>query len=183
MFFVKTFAALTCAALVSDTARGDALSEHDIIGYKKAVATDPVAQLSARLAQGKTRLIWDAKTGYLPSLMAALDVPSSSQTLVFSKTSFQREHISPKTPRALYFNDNVYVGYVQGGDLLELASIDPVLGAIFYVMDNRRGAGRGPVPHRAHDECLQCHESGLTNEVPGLFIRSVFPAASGQPVL
>jgi hypothetical protein len=28
----------------------------------------------------------------------------------------------------LYFNDNVYVGYVQGGPHLELASVDPVTG-------------------------------------------------------
>ncbi len=179
----NAYAIITYAALICTAARGDTLSEHEAIGYKNAVAADRIARFSQDLANGKTQIAWDAKTGYLPSLMAALGVPASSQTLVFSKTSFQRIHISPKAPRALYFNDDVYVGFVQGADLLELSAIDPVLGAIFYVMDNRQRKGRGPVPHRVHDECLQCHESGLTNEVPGLFIRSVFPSPSGDPIL
>ncbi len=70
------------------------------------------------------------------SVLAALRVPVSSQTLVFSKTSFQYPKISPERPRALYYNDDVYVGQVHDGRLLEFVSfMIPCRAAIFYVMD------------------------------------------------
>ena len=73
--------------------------------------------------------------GYLPALSKELNVPQSSQVLVFSKTSFQRERITPKTPRALYFNDDVYVGFCLRGDVLEVSAVDPKLGTAFYTLD------------------------------------------------
>jgi hypothetical protein len=36
---------------------------------------------------------------------------------------------------------------------------------------------------RIVDECLQCHESGMTEDVPGLMVRSVYPSAEGQALL
>src|SRR5687767_2403197 len=83
-------------------------------------ANDPVAQFQKRLDAGQAKLDFNDKNGYLASLLQQLNVPASSQTLVFSKTSFQRDHISPATPRALYFDDDTYVGWVRGGDVLEL---------------------------------------------------------------
>ena len=44
------------------------------------------------------------------AVLAALDVPVDSQLLVFSKTSLQFPLISPTAPRALYFNDQCWVG-------------------------------------------------------------------------
>ena len=41
--------------------------------------------------------------------LKALDIPVSSQTLVFSENSLQRSHINKATPRAIYFNDTVAV--------------------------------------------------------------------------
>src|SRR5437763_16519993 len=87
------------------------------------------------LKSGETKLPYDEQFGYLRSLLNALDVPTSSQTLVFSKTSFQRNRIAPKTPRALYFNDDVYVGYCQEGDVLEISAVDPQLGTVYYTLD------------------------------------------------
>ena len=55
--------------------------------------------------------------------------------MVFSKTSFQATKISPRAPRAIYFNDDVAIGYVQGGDVVEVAAFDPKQGYNFYTMD------------------------------------------------
>ena len=75
-------------------------------------------------------------------MLRELQVPESSQVLVFSKTSFQATRISPRMPRALYFNDQVAVGYVRGGDVVEFTAVDPVGGVIFYTLD------QDPIPPR-----------------------------------
>ena len=71
-------------------------------------------------------------------MLALLKVPVDSQTLVFSKTSFQYPKISPEHPRALYYNDDVYVGAVHQGNAIEIVSFDPKQGAIFYLVDERK---------------------------------------------
>src|SRR6185369_3573860 len=86
-------------------ARGDDLDQPPI-NYAKAPADNAVSRLQKDLAAGKAKLK-AGEFGYLESLLAALDVPKSSQVLIFSKTSFQRHRIGPKTPRAVYFNDEV----------------------------------------------------------------------------
>ncbi|MBV8879970.1 MAG: hypothetical protein JO332_08410 [Planctomycetaceae bacterium] len=150
------------------------------INYSKTKAADPVADVDARAAAGKASLEYDGPQGYLKSILKALEIPVSSQVLVFSKTSFQRQWIHPRAPRALYFNDEVYLGYVQGGEVLEVASQDPALGTIFYTVS--QDAERRARFVRQTDACLQCHDStGLTLGVPGVTIRSVFSAADGQP--
>src|SRR5262245_60831064 len=85
--------------------------DEDTINYSKTKADGPVARLQERIDQGEVRLKYDAAFGYLLSVLDALKLPKSSQMLVFSKTSFQRERISPHTPRAIFFGDNVYVGF------------------------------------------------------------------------
>src|SRR5215470_17571988 len=99
-----------------------------------ALASDPVSELQQRINAGQTKLEFEKDHGYLVSLLKALKIPVSSQTLVFSKTSLQSEHISPKTPRAIYFNDDVYVAWVQGAGLIEIMSVDPVKGSVFYML-------------------------------------------------
>jgi hypothetical protein len=150
------------------------------VNYSKSRPTDAVAELDRRLAGGKATLEFDRAQGYLKAVLRELAIPASSQALVFSKTSFQRQWITPRTPRALYFNDDVYLGWVLGGDVLEIASQDPQLGSIFYTVDQD---GDKPARFRRQtDNCLQCHDStGLTLGVPGVTIRSVFSAADGQP--
>ena len=71
---------------------------------------------------------------FIASLLEHLDVPASSQLLVFSRTSLQTRRISGSNPRALYFNENVYVGYIPGGKV-EITSLDPELGGMFYIFD------------------------------------------------
>jgi hypothetical protein len=117
----------------------------------------------------------------LPSLLKALEIDQDTQLLVFSKTSFQLRLISPQTPRALYFNDDVYVGYVPGGDVVEISVADTRQGAIFYTLD-QTAAAKPPFVRRTHD-CLQCHASSVTQGVPGHLIRSVYPDPEGHPIL
>lgn len=151
------------------------------IRYASTAPTDAIAKLQRRIDRGEITLRREGERGYLASLLRHLGVPLSSQTLVFSKTSFQRERISPLTPRALYFNDEVYVGWVQGGPVVEVSAVDPQLGAVFYVL-GQDGPGRPRFVRQTH-ECLSCHSSGLTGGVPGHVVRSVYPARDGQPIL
>ncbi len=152
--------------------------DHSAIQYNSAAVADRVAGLQQRLRSGEAKLKFDDRHGYLEAVLKALQVPVSSQVLVFSKTSFQAPRISPRQARALYFTDDVFVGWVPGGDVLEFAAVDPRQGVIFYTMD--QDGGTKPRLDR-RDECLQCHASGGTLGVPGLVVRSVFVERSGMP--
>jgi hypothetical protein len=150
------------------------------IRYDAPPLKDPVARLQQRMEQGQARLEYTTPGGYLLSVLKQLHVQPSSQTLVFSKTSFQFQHISPANPRALYFNDDVYVGWVQGGEVMEVSAVDPDRGAMFYSLDQRQTDKPRFV---RRDECLQCHASPRTLGVPGHLVRSVYPDAEGLPLL
>ena len=154
------------------------LLDNDVIHYQTTPPNDPVAELQRRLDRAETRLAFQKPRGYLLSVLQQLNVPLSSQGLVFSKTSFQRDRVGPATPRALYFNDNVYVGWVQGGNVLEVAAVDPSQGTMFYTLEQREATEQKFVRRQ---ECLQCHASPKTLGVPGLLLRSVVPADDGTP--
>ena len=143
--------------------------DEEAISYGKVAATGAVARLQVRLAKGEVKLACDPRFGYLPSLLEALKVPRSSQTLVFSKTSFQRERISPHQPRALYFNDDVYIGFIAGSPLLEVSVADPKLGGVFYSLTQTTNERPRFV---RNDQCLECHASAKTMGVPGHLMRS-----------
>jgi hypothetical protein len=146
------------------------------IAYRGNV-DDPVAKLQRQLDRGDVALAYEPKNGYLKAVLDALEIPVSSQTLVFSKTSFQYKKISPQTPRALYFNDDVYVGKVHDGKAIELVSFDAKQGAIFYLLDEQ--PVERPSFQRAELDCTQCHVAAGTRGVPGVLLRSIFPTASG----
>jgi hypothetical protein len=112
--------------------------EEDPIKYSASIPHDPITRLQQRIDSGLVKLKYDQAHGWLPAILRELKIPVSSQMLVFSKTSFQRDLISPDYPRALYFNDNSYIGWVQGGPVLEVSSVDPQLGAVFYVLRRTR---------------------------------------------
>jgi hypothetical protein len=175
---------MLAGVLLVDTSWAQPSYEQAPINYNSAPLTDPIARLQAALDAGQAQLKHDDAHGYLASLLEQLNIPVSSQTLVFSKTSLQRDRISPQTPRALYFDDETYVGWVQGSELLEITSTDPNLGPVFYTLDQRRAPG-GPPPRfvRQADTCLQCHGSSMTDEVPGLLVRSVHTDPTGMPIL
>jgi hypothetical protein len=147
------------------------------IHYRSQDLDDPVARLQKKLDSGEAKLEYESGHGYLRSVLKALGIPVSSQTLVYSKTSFQYPKISPERPRALYFNDDVYVGQVHDGHALEFVSFDPMQGAIFYVLDEHRV--EHPVFQRAELDCVQCHVAASTKGVPGVMLRSVSTNPSG----
>ncbi len=142
-----------------------------------ADTVDPVAILLDRLNAGEVELAYDTLWGYLPSVLEELDIPVSSQSLVFSKTSLQTQEIEPHRPRAIYFNDDVYVGFVLDGIALEIASIDPDDGVVFYTIDQS-------VQDRvalARDElaCFTCHTQ---QGVLGVHMTSVVPDRRGDVI-
>jgi hypothetical protein len=172
---------LVLAAVIGTTSRtsGQLSYEGEPINYYTAPVNDPVARLQERIDSGELRLAYDADHGYLPSVLQALDISPESQMLVFSKTSLQQQRISPSRPRAIYFNDDVYVGWVQHGPVMEVSAVDPRQGAIFYTLAQQ--AGDPPKFVRDRGNCLSCHVSSRTWDVPGHLVRSVFTAPDGQP--
>jgi hypothetical protein len=153
-------------------------ADHPAIQYFEAPVTDSAARLNEQIANGTAELEFDNAFGYLPSLLKHLGVNADSQMLVFSKTSFQAARISPRTPRAIFFNDTVTVGHVQDSDVLELAALDPKQGYVFYTFENLKSA-KPSIDRR--DVCLQCHHGPATSGVPGIMIASVYPDSSGMP--
>ena len=157
------------------------IAEQDPINYSKSSPADSVAQLQQKIDSGAVTLEFDAQHGWLPSVLKALHVPVSSQGLVFSRTSLQVDRIAPWTPRAIYFNDDVYVGWVQGGPIMEIASADPQLGGVFYTLSQEKSDH--PKFERQTHTCLQCHDSSSsTGGVPGFIMRSVVTDRYGYPV-
>lgn len=176
------FAALVICAAIGPAAAQD--FEAAPIRYSKSTPTDRVAKLAAELKAGKRKLAHEDGLGYLRSLLQALNVPVSSQTLVFSKTSLQRNYIQARTPRALYFNDDTYVGFCQDGDVLEISTVDDDLGAVFYTLPQAELEGEAaPLLTRQTEHCLICHASSATRNVPGHTLRSVYSDAAGYPIL
>ncbi|AGA30697.1 hypothetical protein [Singulisphaera acidiphila] len=166
-------------------AAGTTVTGQDIerapIHYSSAEPHNAVAQLKERLATGATKLEFGPEHGYLRSLLRALDIPESSQILVFSKTSLQRERISPKTPRAIYFNDDVMVGFCLRGQVIEISAVDDAIGTTYYTLEQSRE--EKSVPERQTESCLLCHSSSANQGVPGHLVRSVFVDRQGLPLL
>jgi len=151
--------------------------DHAAIQYSTRATSDDVAKLNRQLQDGQRRLSFDAARGYLPSVLAALDISIQSQTLVYSETSFQPESIAKTRPRALYFNDTVAVGWVKGGEVLEVAAQDPEQGVIFYALTQKPQEK----PQFARNErCLQCHLTSFTGGVPGLLAMSMLPLSDNR---
>ena len=152
------------------------------INYNKEKPENLITRLQKKLNKGQITLEYerDKGNGYLAAVLKSLEIPVSSQVLVFSKTSLQVRHIDPQSPRALYFNDDLYIGYVQGGPVLEVSASDAKLGTVFYTLDQTQSAK--PTFVRKTFECTQCHASSLTQGVPGHIMRSVYPGPDGMPV-
>jgi len=139
-----------------------------------------VADLAAKLESGEITLTHQSgPLGYLPSLLQHLDISPASQLLAFSKTSFQAAIISPKNPRAVYFNDNTSVGFVPGGDVLELISLTPKDGLFFYTLSTERTAK--PLLERRDAVCFSCHVP-QSKGIPSMLTTSVFPDPTGMPL-
>ncbi len=155
--------------------------EREPVHYSTATPRNAITRLQQRIAEGTARLDYESEHGYLRSVLRELGVPESSQVLVFSKTSLQRERIAPKTPRAIYFNDEVMVGFCLRGRVIELSAADEAVGTAFYTIDQVRE--EEPVPQRQTESCLLCHSSSANRGFPGHLVRSLFVDRQGNPLL
>jgi len=165
---------LLLAALAVSQERTDVFvssRDHPAIAYTSAPTSDRVALLNQRLSDGAV-LQFDERRGYLGSVLDMLGVPVESQVLVFSQTSAQAERISMASPRAIYFDEAVAVGWVPGADVLELAAHDSRQGVVFYTLPQKRTAA--PRFER-QQSCLLCHLTWETLGVPGMTMISTFP--------
>ena len=153
--------------------------DHPAIEHGTGPLANAVADLEGRLARGETTLEFaDGGPGYLAGLLDALGVARDTQALVFSKTSFQKQHIGPRTPRAIYFADDVAVAYTPDALTIEIAAVEPGDGVIFYTLDTARHASTEFLRPPA---CLTCHVGPATLGVPGLYVGSVQTNPSGRP--
>lgn len=150
--------------------------DNPLHGYYTNTPTDRFTQFKTALEAGEKTLDLSGELALLRSLLAELQIPISSQSMVFSVTSLQKNLISPRRPRALYFNDDTYVAFVPGGRL-EVISLDPKLGSIFYISDRVR-PGRVPRMERT-EECFNCHAPAYLQNIPALLVESVIPGMTG----
>jgi len=155
--------------------------DREPILYSTAPTDNAITKLEKQLRDSKRELTNQGDLGYLESALKELKVPISSQVLVFSKTSLQRSKISPRTPRAIYFNDEVTIGYCQKGDVLEVAAADSQLGTVFYTLN--QDPSRAERFTRQTEACLICHASSMNQGFPGHLFRSVSTDNRGELVL
>src|SRR5262245_50592535 len=144
------------------------------INYSVDPLSNAVDDLNRKLRDGVATLAFTGRSGYLQSVIDALELPTDSQLLVFSQLSLQGRRINAANPRALFFNDRVAVGWVRDGELLEVAAHDRLKGLVFYTLEQRPS----PQPQFKREfRCLGCHMNGDTLGVPGLLMFSVPPAS------
>ncbi|MDB6031953.1 MAG: Signal peptide protein [Verrucomicrobiales bacterium] len=151
--------------------------DDETINYNKKEPSGAIAKLQERINQGKVSLKYEPGFGYVRSLLDELKVPKSSQMLVFSKTSLQRERISPRNPRAIFFNDDIYIGFIPGAPLVEISVADPKLGAVFYTLEQTK---KDKPRFVRTDQCLECHASAKSMGVPGHLVRSFATDETGM---
>jgi hypothetical protein len=142
--------------------------------YWSRTPSDAFAGLLARQESGRIAPLKGDAREQLVALLQALQVPQYSQILAYSATSLQSGLILPSNPRAIYFNEEVYVGYVPGGRL-EVAAIDPVLGPVFYLAQTDSA---GHLQAQRTERCMNCHAGRTSWGVPGLVAESVIATAT-----
>lgn len=150
----------------------------DTLRHLEQPPPDPRAALEAALVDGTLRHDGDDNQ-FLEDVLRITGVPTASQVLVFSKTSMQSPLITPSHPRAIYFSDDFYIGFVPGG-LIEISDTDPEDGTGFYALEPRSYDLANPLT--APVQCLNCHISSRTHYAPGLLVRSVYPDDEGFPI-
>ena len=177
-----TGALIVCVGLAAALAQGTGVflpRDHAAIQYSSRAPHEAIVRLNQSIAKGEVSLAFEPlPRGYLESVLKALDISPSSQTLVFSENSLQRAHISKAAPRAIYFNDTVAVAWAKGADTIEATALDSTQGVHFYSIPQTRAAK--PQFVRRNADCLQCHFLQQTHGVPGVLTMSVLPLSDNQ---
>lgn len=175
------YAGLGGMAVISPASAFESLYERAPIHYHETEPDTRVTRL-LKVAEKESFLSSGSDRDILHELLQRLDVPVESQVLVFSKTSAQNSRITPRTPRAIYFSDDVYLGWVQGGEI-EVASLDARLGMVFHLLKLTQRQENRPPELARERSCLDCHAGSANHDLPGLLVRSVYPSESGLPLL
>lgn len=165
------------------------------IDYFGPATSDAVAALQRKIDSGDVVLRADPERGYLDAVLQALDVPTSSQLLVFSRTARVPNLVTPRTPRAIFFNDEVSVAWIRESRELELTAIDPLKGANFYTLsqplpaevDSEKKTSEpetveASLRFQRRDRCLACHAGRSSLDVPGMLLRAFQTDKSGNPL-
>jgi hypothetical protein len=142
------------------------------IKYSTARLNNIVEDVNRKLETGAIRLAFDGRGGFLKSALDALLIPADSQLLVFSRASLQGKLVNEQSPRALYFNDRVALGWVRDAPILEIAAHDESAGVVFYTLDQTARAPDGAPRFTRAFQCLGCHRAGDTFGVPGFLMFS-----------
>jgi len=176
----RLIAALIIAPFLASPLPAQPLHEETPIRYWDRSPRDFSADWERAAQDDELNLDTSDEASFLRSVLDELEVPVSSQVLVFSTTSFQVDIINPHNPRALYFNENHYVGWVPGGDL-EITTADARTGLNFYHL---------PIPTIASkttflrdSACLSCHGPSADYNFPRLMLFSVFADEAGAQIL
>ncbi|MCP3693909.1 MAG: hypothetical protein GY917_17025, partial [Planctomycetaceae bacterium] len=177
--FTLLLALVLQPGLRTASAQGSYSFERPPIDYHNRLTNNHISRLQQALDQDKQTLKYDPQRGYLPAILQALEISPASQVLVYSKTSQQLRWIDSRHPRALYYNDQNYVGWVLGGKVLEIITTDTQLGTVFYTLEQQETPR--PKFERDRGQCLICHASRRTHEVPGPLVRSLYTGRNGQP--
>tara|TARA_R110002111_G_scaffold247140_2_gene310064 strand:+ start:71854 stop:73140 length:1287 start_codon:yes stop_codon:yes gene_type:complete len=149
------------------------------VEYGTGALSEPVAAMNQSLGDRSLSLKYDPEWGYLRDVLQSLKIPETSQLMVYSKTALNPRLIKPSNPRVIYFNDDVYVGWVPGARAMEFASVDPLRGTIFYELDQKPSEQ----PRFVRSEgCLACHAGDSSLRVPGLLVRSFLTDQHGRPI-
>ncbi len=153
--------------------------DYPYIHYSDPPVHNEIARLQQRLDNGSLRLTATPEHGYLEPLLAALNINPDSQTLVFSKTSLQVDAISAATPRAIYFNDDTYVAWVQKTGILEIVTMDADRGPVFYTL---LASDPKPRLERQTLRCLTCHDTfgEMGGGVPHFLFESTYDRAGAN---
>ena len=173
---LAAFAAVV--ALTAASGFGQAFNDFDLEPhyYSTAEADDAMSRLIEEVRAGRHDFGDQTGLPLLKQLLDDLNVPESSQVLVFSQTSLQKEYISPKNPRALYFNEDTHVAWMPDG-MVEIISFDPLTGGRFFIEEEQ---GKGPINFTNRGNCFGCHAGAATNYLPGPLARSNLTSEEGR---
>jgi hypothetical protein len=157
--------------------RGD---PRDKLGGSTATGRSAISTFNEAIETGGVTPAFEPRSGYLRSVLKYFRISTESQIVVFSQASFQANLINQENPRAVYFNDDIAVGWVRGSSSIEVAAFDPERGIAFYRLEQT--ANEKP-RFRRDDSCLACHQSERTTGVPGLFVLSTPSIRDGSGFL
>ena len=170
---------LVCSAQATTESQYKIDFESEIHRYYETTAQDSFHQYINQLhSLNLDALKFKHELDALRSILKILEIPESSQVLVFSNTSLQLSKINPHNPRAIFFKDDLYLGYVPGG-FIEILAIDPERGVIPYEFDLPRDGNNKLSNIRRSDRCMRCHATEKTFYAPGLLMGSVVPVHGG----